>query len=143
MIYLASGGRRRAFAPRLARIDHTPIRFTPPNIKLMCIVWRLPEAELADIVRRVLEIAGPSTVVVVSDSDAVHLFRKGGCRFEYVPPREDWERHFPERDYDTFVSHRISSLDESYRVERHALFGELDDGLLRALAAEAPELARS
>jgi len=102
----------------------------------MCIVWGVREAELADTLGRVLAIVDPADVVVVSDSDATHLFRKGGCRFEYVPPRADWERHFPERDYDTFVGHRVDSLHESYRIERQVVFGAIPDGLLRGLAGQ-------
>ena len=136
VIFLASGGHRRAFPHRIA---HTPIKFTPPRIRLLCIVWGLPESGLSAIVDRVLAVAEPAGVVVVSDSDAVHLFRKGGCRFEYVPPREDWEAHFPERDYDTFVRHRLDSLHESYTVEREAVFGDIGDGLLRSLAGAPTE----
>lgn len=140
MIFLASGGRRRAFPRGIAtRMDHTPIRFTPPKIKLLCIVWALPEPELRAIVDRVLAVAEPADVVVVSDSDAVHLFRKGGCRFEYVPPRDDWEAHFPERDYDDFVRHRLDSLHGSYRIEREAVFGRIEEGILRSLAGAPVE----
>ncbi len=120
-------------------MDHTPIRFTPPRIKLLCIVWARPEPELREIVDRVLSVADPADVVVVSDSDAVHLFRKGGCRFEYVPPRDDWEAHFPDRDYDTFVRHRLDSLHASYRIEREAVFGRIEEGILRSLAGAPVE----
>ena len=140
VIFVASGGRRRAFARRQAgRIDHSLIRFTPPKIRLVCIAWGLEERELADVVARVLAVADPSEVVVVADSDAVHLFRRGSCRFEYVPPRCDWESHFPDSDYDAFVAHRIDSLGGAYRFERVVIFGDLTDGLLRGLAgAPAP-----
>lgn len=136
-VFVASGGRRRAFPPRLTQAP--PIRWKQPEIKLACLAWGVPEAELAGIVERLLAVAEPARVIVVSDSDAVHLFRGGSCRFEYVPPRVDWETHFPERDYDAFVQHRLSSLFESYRVERLVAFGDLTDGLLRGLAGGGRE----
>lgn len=137
VVFVGSGGRRRAFPPRLGQAQ--PIKWTAPEIKLACVAWGVPEEELATIVDRLLAVAEPARVIVVSDSDAVHLFRGGSCRFEYVPPRVDWEAHFPERDYDAFVRHRIDSLFESYRVERLVAFGELTDGLLRGLAGATPE----
>lgn len=138
VVYVGTGGRRRALAPGLT----STIKFTPPRLKLLCIALEVSEAELAALVDRVLGIAvDPTRVAFVSDNDAVHLFRKRGCRFEYVPPRVDWEAHFPERDYESFLGHRIDSLFGVYGVERTMTFGSIPDGLLLGLAGEPARLA--
>ncbi len=140
VIYAASGGRRRAFPPKVT----TSVNFTPPKLKLLCMAWEVSEEELAGIVQRVLDAVGdPTRVACVSDSDAVHLFRKTGCRVEYVPPRTDWESHFPERDYESFVRHRIDALFRIYEVERTVTFGAVPDGLLWSLVGKPSEPAEA
>lgn len=136
VIYAASGGRRRAFAPRI----NTTVNFTPPLLRLLCVALEVSGDELARVVQRVVDAAqDPTRIAFVTDSDAVHLFRRTGCRVEYVPPRADWEAHFPERDYESFLRHRIDSIVRMYRVERMASFGSVPDGLLWSLAGKPAE----
>ena len=41
-----------------------------------------------------------------------------GYRFEYVPPRDDWEQHGFREDYERFIDRRIAALTHAYAAKR-------------------------
>lgn len=107
------------------------------DVRLVCVVWDAPEEELASVVGRLAPLARgrPAQVLVVANRDAFHLFRDNGCRFEFIPPREDFQAHFPDRDHDRFALRRIESIVETYAPARVLLVGRPSEELLGGLAA--------
>jgi hypothetical protein len=69
---------------------------------------RLAEA-LADLRRAGL--AG-SDLLVITDCDALRTLEDSGCRYEYVPPREDWQKLLgPDAgEYDDFLRRRLAMI---------------------------------
>lgn len=95
-------------------------RLDGPEVALAQVACDLDEQELAGLISRLAAAAGgePRDVLVISDSDAVHVAAAAGCRFEHLPPRADWERHIPRGDYEAFVRRRVASILAGYRVGR-------------------------
>ncbi len=106
-----------------------------PRVAVACVALGASEEGLAELLDRL--VAGPdepARVLVISDCDAVELAAARGCRFEHLPPREEWEGRFPEADYDGFLARRAGSIRESYAIASVELEGEAPQPLRRALA---------
>ncbi|HEV2075803.1 MAG TPA: hypothetical protein VGR10_06160, partial [Thermoleophilaceae bacterium] len=95
-------------------------RLYGPEVAVAQVAWGLDEQELAALVSRLAAAAGgePRDVLVISDSDAVHVAAAAGCRFEHLPPRADWERRIARGDYEAFARRRVASILAGYRVGR-------------------------
>jgi hypothetical protein len=103
-------------------------------VAVACVAVGASEDGLARLLDRL--VAGPdepARVLVISDCDAVELAAARGCRFEHLPPREEWERRFPEADYDGFLARRAKSIRESYAIDRVVLEGDAPESLHGAL----------
>lgn len=101
-------------AARLARR-----RADPTEVAVARVALGASEIELRDMLAELVLRAGdPGQVLVISDCDAVDVVAATGCRYEYVPAREDWERHLPGADHERFVSGRVKSILASYRAVR-------------------------
>lgn len=84
-----------------------------------------------------LESGAEKDVVVVTDCDAFHIFRRNPLPFEYVPPRVDWELLSSDRSYDDFVAARLKSIAEIYRVGGVVIAQDGDTGLSFAASMAA------
>lgn len=95
-------------------------RAAPTEVAVARVAFGVDERALAELLPDLVRRAGddPSRVLVVSDCDAVHLVAAAGCRFEYVPPREDWERHMPGADHEAFAGRRVDSILAAYHADR-------------------------
>lgn len=100
-------------ASRLARR-----RADPTEVAVARIAFGVDERALAQVLPALVERAGgePSRVLVVSDCDAVHVVTATGCRFEFLPPQGDWERHMPQADHAAFAQRRVGCILAAYRV---------------------------
>jgi hypothetical protein len=82
---------------------------------------------------------GHRRTLYVTDCDAFHELRERGLLFEYIPPRQDWERHIG-GSYDAFLARRLRTITGTYRPARvvvHPAGAPLADGLLAGLLAPA------
>ena len=75
-----------------------------------------------------------SRTLVVADSDACELLDPHGIRFEFVPPRIDWERHFRSETYEQFVEARMTEILDLYGPERTHALSERNEAVLARLA---------
>jgi hypothetical protein len=109
-------------------------------VTLATVAWDPDEEALAGLVDRLLATTGiePARLLVISNADAVNVFAARGCRFEYLPPRGDFERQFPGQDYQPFLARRLIGVMGSFAIDRLLMIGEPADDMLRALvSAEA------
>ena len=98
---------------------------------LLLVAYGLDEAmlevtvdELIDMRRR---IDGGIRVLVVTDCDAFHVFRKNSMIFEYIPPRTEWERRGFSQPYDAFRAARFQELFDVYAPDRVVHISSADD----------------
>lgn len=69
----------------------------PTDVVFLLVVLDARDQDLADLLATVREVqrgvgdGGDVGVVVATDSDAFHLFRRPDLLFEHLPPRERWE----------------------------------------------------
>jgi len=119
------------------------------GVELLIVALGMTESQLQSLLET---LSGPSGralegVLLVIDTDAFGLMREAGCRFEFVPPREDWQRHFPDNAYEDFVRARLTELQGAYAPPRTLALGEAADLVLAGLAmplSPAPQaLARA
>ena len=109
-----------------------------PEARLMCVAWGVTRGEL-EVIRDQMALLGgrhPERMVVVSNCDA--LFGKGGCHFEYVPARAEYERLLPDGQYDDFVYRRIQEIASAFRAQRVLALGNVDDAIIHAMARRRP-----
>jgi hypothetical protein len=52
--------------------------------------------------------------VVLTDDPAFSLLRKSGLIIEYLPDRETWHRHRPDRPWDTVLAERLARLSREH-----------------------------
>lgn len=111
--YLVWRGVRRAVAGRAPRPEG-------PEVDVAVVALGVGEPQLAELLDRLPGEHGvePGRVLVVTDSDAVHVAATRGSRLEHVPSSGDWRRLFPDGDYDAFLERRIESITASFRVGR-------------------------
>jgi hypothetical protein len=108
-----------------------------PEVAVACVAWGASEDRLARLLERLTgPDPEPAHLLVVSDCDAVELAAARGCRFEHLPPRAEWERRFPDADYDAFLARRGESIRESYAIARVELEGDAPEALRRTLAGD-------
>jgi hypothetical protein len=114
-------------------------RVPGPDVALARLAWGASPEELGAIVEDLVErtSAPPWHVLVVSDSDAVHVAAARGCRMEHVPGRAVWSRAFPEGDYDGFLAARGRAIRSVYRIGRLEAPGDAPPALVEALRAES------
>lgn len=103
-----------------------------------CVALGASEPELDRLIASLVADLdnGPTQLLVISDCDAVGFAAARGCRFEYLPPREEWEQRFPDADYDAFLARRGESIGESYAIARVELEGDAPEPLRRALVRD-------
>jgi hypothetical protein len=77
----------------------------------------LTEPQLESALRE-LAINGPAEgePVVITDCDALRTLDSAGYLYEYIPPRQDWERRLGRTsdDYDHFVQRRLALIAAAY-----------------------------
>ena len=79
----------------------------------MLLFGGLTEPQLTDALRALaLDEAADGEPLVITDCDALRTLDSAGYLYEYIPPREDWERHLRRDgdDYDRFVRRRLASI---------------------------------
>lgn len=113
-------------------------RVPGPEVAVARVAWHVSDEELDELVEALIQGTGtrPSSVLVISDSDAVHVAAAHGCRMEHVPARAAWSRAFPEGDYDGFLAARGRAIRNAYRIARLESPGEAPAALVEALGAE-------
>lgn len=111
-----------------------------PGVAVACVAWGASEGQVDRLLKRLVADLGgePDRLLVISDCDAVQLAAARGCRFEYLPPRDEWERRFPGAEYDAFLTRRAESIQSSYRIDRVELEGEAPAPLRRMLTGKVP-----
>jgi hypothetical protein len=75
------------------------------------------EPQLAEALRALAVDEGTDgEPLVITDCDALRTLDTAGYLYEYIPPREDWERHLPRDagDYDRFLRRRLASIAGMY-----------------------------
>jgi hypothetical protein len=114
-------------------------RVPGPDVALARVAWGVPAEKLGALVEDLLErtSAPRSQVMVVSDSDAVHVAAARGCRMEHVPGGAVWSSAFPEGDYDGFLAARGRAIRSAYRIGRLEVAGDAPPALVEALGAES------
>jgi hypothetical protein len=111
-----------------------------PRVDLAVIAWGVDGFEVERLVERLAGEQPPERLLLISDSDAVHVAAARGCRFEHVPPRADWEARGAGDGYGELASRRVLAILDDYRPERVAVVGDPPPPLAEALpAAEALE----
>ncbi len=103
------------------------------------VAWGASAEELGALVEDLVErtSAPPWHVLVVSDSDAVHVAAARGCRMEHVPGRAAWSGAFPEGDYEAFLAARGRAIRSAYRIGRLEAPDEAPPALVEALGADS------
>ena len=77
----------------------------------------LTEPQLVDALRALALGHDPDTEpLVITDCDALRTLDSAGYLYEYIPPREDWERHLRRDgdDYVRFLHRRLASIAGMY-----------------------------
>lgn len=125
------------------RAPRHPLRtmFAAPNprgseVDVLVAALGLSESEL----ERALDVlaarpaAGRASTLFVVDADVFLLLRQRESRFEFVPPRSDWQRHFGAMGYERFVKGRMAELVDVYAPARILALGALSTATLAALS---------
>jgi hypothetical protein len=114
-------------------------RVPAPQVAVAHMAWEVADDELGALVEALIERTGaaPGNVLVVSNSDAVHVAAARGCRMEHVPARAAWSSAFPEGDYDGFLAARGRAIRSAYRIGRLEAPEEAPAVLVEALGTES------
>jgi hypothetical protein len=90
---------------------------TSGPLHAVLLMGGMTESQL-DSALRALDVEDPldGEPLVVTDCDALKMLDSAGHLYEYIPPREDWERHLGRNgdDYDDFVRRRLASIAGMY-----------------------------
>ncbi|GAA4947829.1 hypothetical protein [Actinoplanes utahensis] len=81
--------------------------------------------ELARTIRRRVLIDPDHRAVVLTDHPEFSLLRGDGLILEYLPDRETWQRHRPDRRWDEVLADRLSRLYAEHGAA-HVLFVDPD-----------------
>ncbi|MEV0898988.1 hypothetical protein [Actinoplanes sp. NPDC049802] len=107
----------RRLVGRMRRHPDTPPRRTrtvkrPPPARLyVAMGLDLPLLrEFTQTVRRRLTVEPDHRAVVLTDNPEFSLLRNAGLILEYLPDRETWQRHRPDRPWDRVLADRLSRL---------------------------------
>jgi hypothetical protein len=97
------------------------VRETDPErsgpLRAVMLLGGLTEPQLDSALRELaLNGAAEDEPLVITDCDALRTLDSAGYLYEYIPPREDWERHLRRDgdDYDRFVRRRLASIAGMY-----------------------------
>ncbi len=114
-------------------------RVPGPEVAVAHIAWNVSDDALGALVEALIERTGapPGNVLVVSNSDAVHVAAARECRMEHVPARAAWSSAFPEGDYDRFLAARGRAIRSAYRIDRLEAPDDAPAVLVEALGAES------
>jgi hypothetical protein len=85
-------------------------------LRAVLLLGGLTEPQL-DSALRALALDGPADgePLVITDCDALRTLDSAGYLYEYIPPREDWERLGRDGgDYDVFVRRRLALIAGTY-----------------------------
>jgi hypothetical protein len=89
----------------------------PGPLRAVLLLGGLTERQLdRELHALAFDDAADSEPLVVTDCDALRTLDSAGYLYEYIPPREDWERHLGRNgdDYDEFVRRRLASIAGMY-----------------------------
>jgi hypothetical protein len=103
-------------------------QLTAPAVLL--VAYGLDEAELSALVEAVHDArtdVAALRVLIVTDCGAFHVFRARSMLFEYLPPRDEWEKHGFEQSYDEFRALRFTELFRVYAPDRIVHVRSADD----------------
>lgn len=92
---------------------------------------------LLTAVRRVQRDQGDIGIVVVTDSEAFHLFRRHGMLFEHLPPRARWEGREDDRrrgGWDRMLGRRLALLTDAWQPDAVLVMDPRPSGRDLALA---------
>jgi hypothetical protein len=96
-----------------------PARSRP--LRAVMLLGGLTESQLDSALRELAINGGDDEEpLVITDCDALRKLDSAGYLYEYIPPREDWERrlHRDGDDYDRFVRRRLASIAGMYGLAR-------------------------
>ncbi|HEX9713885.1 MAG TPA: glycosyltransferase [Actinomycetota bacterium] len=105
---------------------------------VMILSWQPTELALAELVARVEQVQRSRLTfkpLFVTDSDAFAIFRHHGYQFEFVMPRDLWEKLDHPLTWEEYRSQRLSQLMRDYAPQwtvTARTAAELDPGLLAA-----------
>jgi hypothetical protein len=76
------------------------------------------EAELVEVLEGLSRDPANSGALLITDCDALRRINEYGYRYEYVPPREDWETRLGHDGtaYDDFVARRLRTIGVEHGV---------------------------
>lgn len=107
-----------------------------PEVDVCAVAWGVDDFELERLIERLSErAASADRLLVVSDSDAVHVAAAAGCRFEHVPPGAGL---LTEERHDQRVARRVLAVLADYRLDRVVVVGELPPALRSSLPEAEP-----
>jgi hypothetical protein len=120
---------------------------------VLVLAWDLEEGQLEKLVDSVLRlqlIRRDFRPLFVTDTTALHQFRKHGFAYEYIPPAEEWGRHnHPlEHEWVEFVEERMESILDSYNLDVIMVFDDpadsttLREGIVGGLVSPAAQRRR-
>jgi hypothetical protein len=126
------------YAWMLARVPpHRLLRlgFQPP--RAVCLALGVPAAELLPAVDRVVAEAGgrPELLLVVTDADDLAPLRRLGVGIEYLPPRNEVESNFPDRDSGAWLRRRLAGILEGRSPRTVIGIGPENEALSATLSA--------
>ncbi|WP_250001760.1 hypothetical protein [Actinoplanes sp. M2I2] len=101
---------RRLFPARRAT---PPVRTIPPAPVHLYVVIGLafePLREFVLTVQQRMRVEPGHRPVVLTDCSSFALLRDLGVLLEYLPDRETWERHRPDRSWEDALAERLSRL---------------------------------
>ena len=102
---------------------------TSPGV--LIVAYGLDAPALGDMVDELLafepRVADGLRVLVVTDCDAFHVLRRHALLFEYLPPRDAWDKHGFTQPYDDFRAARLQELFAVYAPDRIVHVRSADD----------------
>jgi Glycosyltransferase family 28 C-terminal domain len=113
--------RGRGSRPRaVASAPVSPRSMGGGEVELVCLAVGVKQGQLGELIEDVTlrTSRGPAGVLFVTDCAAFPLFSGRGHRFEYIPPRGEWDKRSFSSDYDSFLNRRIDEIAEAYGVNR-------------------------
>jgi hypothetical protein len=93
---------------------------TGEQVELLCLALGASQEVLGELIEETDQLVPgqPSRLLFVTDCDRFHPFARLGYRFEYVPPRVDWEGRVFSSDYDSFLERRLAAISDAYGPNR-------------------------
>ncbi|WP_250027285.1 hypothetical protein [Paractinoplanes maris] len=103
-----------------ARRPARPVRATPAPVHLYVVIGLdfEPLREFVLTLRERLRVEPGHRPVVLTDCSSFALLRDLGVLLEYLPDRETWEQHRPDRSWEDVLSERLSRLYRDHGAAR-------------------------